>query len=215
MKEHKKTFVVILGYGRTGSSSVVSYLNSYPEFNIYGENRGIILYMLKCLYILRHESFNGRKFYDLIDNSVRTSNLSYKDHKYNKCEYYNHKTKMRTIESKIKNVIFNYFDSEYKYIGFKEIRWELFSNIDFLNILEETFNVKYIFLTRKLEDQVKSMIRTGWWTTKSELEMCQIIKNTNNIISKFLSTKQSNQHITKNTSIDTNFLSDIYNFIIN
>lgn len=214
MDEHKKTFVVILGYGRCGSSSVISYLNSYPEFNIYGENRGVILYMLKSLHILTKESFHGKKFYDLVDHSLKTSNLSYKNHKYNQCEYYNDKTKIRTFESEIKNLICSYFDSNHKYIGFKEIRWNLFSDINFLNILEEIFHVKYIFLTRNLQDQIKSMIRTAWWSTKSELEMYDIVKNTNGIVSKFLSTKQSNQYITKNITIDTNFLSDIYNFIV-
>jgi hypothetical protein len=127
-----KTFIVIMGSGRCGTSSLVSYLNSKPNFNIYGENAGAITKILSGI-------INLDETYKYSENDIKTSF----HHKYNEkgqencTEWYNNRPNLLVLKNHIINNIINFFDSECYYIGFKDIRW--LTNIEGLSVLESIY----------------------------------------------------------------------------
>lgn len=196
-----KTFAIIMGAGRCGSSSLVSFLNKKPDFNIYGENNSIILSILEQIYLLQ----DIKRYKGL---SHKISNISNKHTRYIGTEWYNPEEKLISLKTKLINSIIEYFDNTEIYIGFKEIRW-INKNLSSINILEKIYKVKYIFLTRKIQDQINSMKKVGWnGDLKSRIE------NTDKQILNFLNTKSTNQYIIKNISTDKNFQEEIYHFIV-
>lgn len=199
-----KTFVIIMGAGRCGSSGLVSFLNKKPDFHIYGENHNMIGHILNSLNIdfkkiIKENSPCGHK---TAINEYNNKNV------YNGSEWYNPISKMRDLKRNIHSNIIEYFNHPENYIGFKEIRWATV-NMSYLSFFEKHFNVKYIHLIRNTEDQIKSMQRTKW--KQKNLE--QYLESTNTIIENYLQHKTPSQYITKNISIDKNFQQEIYDFI--
>jgi len=189
-----------MGAGRCGTSSTISFLNKKPDFDIYGENKSVILSILEQIYALN----DNRRYKGL---SRMTTNASYSNNHYIGTEWYNPADKVAQLKTGLIDLLKNFFNDNKKYIGFKEIRW-INKNLQALNLLEKLYKVKYVHLTRNIDDQVSSMTKTGWQNRKSH------IIETNNAISSFLLNKPPHQHIQKNISIDKNFLEDIYNFIV-
>lgn len=193
-----------MGSGRCGTTSLLSYLNKKPQFNIYGENNGVIYSILNTIYrtsMLKTNQQTCRKH----------SSVSYDNNNpYISVEWYNPADKVKSLDSILLDIIVNYFESEYDYIGFKEVRW-INRDLRCLNILESKYNVKYIFLTRNIQDQIKSIQKLNW---DLPTPIDDHIRKTNESITKFLNTKPKNQFITKNISVDKNFLAEIYEFIV-
>lgn len=189
-----------MGAGRCGTSSTISFLNKKRDFDIYGENGGVILSILEQIYQLN----NSWRYKGL---SSMTTNLSYSYNPYIGTEWYNPDHKIIKLKAGLINLVKNFFNQKKKYIGFKEIRW-VNKNLQALNLLEKLYKVKYVHLTRNIDDQLLSMEKRGWQNNKSH------VIETNNAIGNFLLNKPPNQHIQKNISVDKNFLEDIYNFIV-
>ena len=200
-----KTFLIIMGAGRCGTTSTMSFLNSHDNFNIYGENDSIVYDILHG--IQRIKKIHSTKPKEL-DSKV--SILSHKNSCHIGVEWYNPRKKLENLESNLLKCILNYFDNDEKYIGFKEVRW-INRKLECLNILEDHFKVKYIYLTRNLYDQVKSIQKVGWNLADP---IDQHIEKTNSVIEAFLNKKKSSQFIHKNISTDANFLQEIYQFIV-
>jgi len=195
-----QTFIIIMGAGRCGTSSTISFLNKKPDFDIYGENKSVILSILEQIYLLN----DSQRYKGL---SSVTTNASYIHNPYIGTEWYNPDDKILKLKTGLINLVKNFFNQNKKHIGFKEIRWA-HKNLQALNLLESLYRVKYIHLTRNIKDQISSMTRLNWTNVKNH------ISHTNDAINNFLLTKQSNQYIKKNISVDKNFLEDIYNFIV-
>jgi hypothetical protein len=193
-----------MGSGRCGATSLLSYLNKKPQFNIYGENNGIIYNILDAIHrtnMLKIKQQMCRKY----------SSVSYDNNTpYISVEWYNPEDKVKSLDLILLDIVVNYFESEYNYIGFKEVRW-LDRDLRCLNILENKYNVKYVFLTRNIQDQIKSIQKLNW---NLQIPIDDYIRKTDGSIIKFLNTKPKNQFITKNISVDKNFLAEIYEFIV-
>lgn len=200
-----KTFVLIMGAGRCGSTSLVSFLNKHQDFNIYGENNNVIYDILNC--VANIDQIKKNKINEL---DHKYSNLLYSNNNYIDMEWYNPKNKLDNLKNSLITTLTNYFDNNEQYVGFKEVRW-INRKLDCLNILEDYFKVKYIYLTRNLHDQVKSIKKVGW-NLPSPTD--KHIEKTNSVIETFLSKKKPNQFIHKNISTNTNFLQEIYQFIV-
>lgn len=196
----KKNFVVIMGAGRCGSTSLVSFLNEHKNFHIYGENNATIINLLKTINLCR----GIRPYQRLVSKCLMRD---YKKYSYVGPEWYHPADKINILETGMINTIIDFFDTTVDYTGFKEIRWSD-DSINCLNILENIYQVKYVHLIRDLKSQHKSMTRLKW-----KIEQSDII-NTNNTITKFLKTKKPNQYIVKNISEDNNFLVQIYDFLV-
>lgn len=200
-----KTFIVIMGAGRCGSTSLVSFLNKQQNFNIYGENNGVVYDVLNC--ILKTDNIKN----NIIDQfNQKYSNLSYKNNNYIDVEWYNPKNKLGIFKNSLIKALIDYFHNNELYVGFKEIRW-IDKQLNCLDILEDYFKVKYIHLTRNLDDQIMSIQKLGW---DLSYPIDEYITKTNSVIETFLSKKKISQFIHKNISTDINFLEEIYQFII-
>lgn len=219
LKLHKKffvqnkQFVLILSSGRCGSTSVLNKLNSDDKFNIYGENYGTINNILQTIYLLYKT-----KYYLNIGNKV--SNLNYKKSKYLGTEWYNNPSKINELNDNLYKNIVTFFNSDHQYIGYKEIRFYA-KDLSYLNVLESIYNVKYVYLTRDIEEQAASMFKLKWYhqhdlnlKEHSIEEYKNFITKNNLNIHNFLMFKSPKQFIHKNISKDKNFVDDIYNFII-
>lgn len=192
-----------MGAGRCGSSGLVSFLNQKPDFHIYGENNNIIYTILNSV----NHDMNKIIREPRLSNKIAIQ--KYTDNYYSGTEWYNPRSKLNNLKNSIINCVLDYFDNPENYIGFKEIRW-LKTDINYLSFFENHFNVKYIHLTRNIDDQIKSMNRAKWIPDNRQ----KYITNTNEAINNFLTKKPVSQYIVKNISIDKNFQEEIYNFIL-
>jgi len=212
--QKNKKFLLILSSGRCGSTSVLNELNSHSDFNIYGENYGTINNLLKSVLFL-----NKTKNYISVSNRLSTKKYSDKNF-YLGTEWYNDPNKIKDLSYELCHNIIKFFESTHLYIGYKEIR---FNDIDlsYLNILEKLYNVKYIYLTRDIEQQAQSMYKLKWFY-QNDLPLKshdinsykEYIATTNNNISNFLIFKGKKQFIHKDISKSPNFAKEIYENIL-
>jgi len=203
----KKKFIVILSCGRCASTSVINFLNTDNRFNIYGENKNFIINLLNSIQSIR--KFSVRK-----QNKKSNSFSRYHNQKYCFSEFYHGKSKktILSIKNNLIKILLTFFDVKENFIGFKEIEWNEY-NIDALSILEEFFDVKYVFLQRDMEDLLPSFKRTIG-NIKKIKNCSKYIININKTIDKFLKQKNENQFIRINISKDPNFLEHIREFIL-
>jgi hypothetical protein len=196
-----KTFTVIMCAGRCGSSALISYLNTKPNFHFYGENNGAIYSTIHTIKLL-----TKIHYYNHLSSKTRNKNNN--RHNYIGSEWYNPPQKISSLQKSLENSLINFFDTNCKYVGFKEIRWS--QDLSCLNILDNIFNkVKYVFLVRDINQQVHSMKKLNW--TGDHLNRTI---NINNNIQNFLNKKPKNQYIIKNISTDKNFQEEVYDFIV-
>lgn len=169
--------VFIVAQGRSGSTLLLKLLNSINGYNICGENHGA-LSQLNAFYdsILRTEKLvpkaeeKNLAYSDLVHLPSRKDN-------YSGFEWYN-VYQLNFIEDKLRELIVGMFNptQQYRVWGFKEIRFGLGTiynhfNINYekfaseLNFIKQLFpHAKFIFLTRKTENLIKS----AWWANNPE-----------------------------------------------
>jgi hypothetical protein len=203
----KKKFIVILSCGRCASTSVVNFLNTDNRFNIYGENKSFIINLLNTINSL--DFFSKRKQSKKINQYEKYINKKYCFSEF----YYDDHKQLFLIKNQLINILKNFFDESYEYIGFKDIEWNQ-HNIDSLSLLENLYNVKYVFLERNLSDLLPSFQKTIG--KAKNIKDCQkYILSINCAIKNFLSTKNIKKFIHINISENNNFLNEIKHFIIN
>jgi hypothetical protein len=203
----KKKFIVILSCGRCASTSVINFLNHDNRFNIYGENKNFIINLLNTINSLN--SFIKRKQKQKINHYNQYVNQTYCFSEF----YYDNHENLNLIKNNLINTLKLFFNESYEYIGFKEIEWNEY-NINALNILENLYDVKYVFLERNLSDLLPSFQKTIG-KTKNIKDCKKYILSINFAIQNFLSTKNIKKFIHINISQNNNFLNKIKNFIIN
>lgn len=169
--------VFIVAQGRSGSTLLLKLLNSIDGYNICGENHGA-LSQLNAFYdsILRTEKLvpkvenKNLAYSDLIELPSRQDN-------YSGFEWYN-VYQLNFIEDKLRELIVGMFNpsQQYRVWGFKEIRFGLgtiYNHFDInyekfaseLNFIKQLFpHAKFVFLTRKTENLIKS----AWWANNPE-----------------------------------------------
>jgi len=194
-----------MGAGRCASTSCMNYLNTHEDFDIYGENDMFIFNILLSILGIDRTILAQKN----VQNNISYNSSSYNTYK--GTEWRNNIDKLYVVKNNLIKSIRHYLPNK-KYIGFKEIRWQYpVSSINHcFNILEKIFDkVIYIHLIRNIEDQIKSM--NNAWITKSKEYRKKMCEEINHNISE--SIKHRN-YITKNISTDTNFLEEIYQYII-
>ena len=96
--------------------------------------------------------------------------------------------------------------------GFKEIRWDLFDNLNFLCTLNLLYKkVKYIYLTRADSDILQSSKKA--WSVKNEDDLKRRIKHKQTKINEFLSTQPAETIIIGDVTNNSKFINEIYNFV--
>lgn len=143
--------VLIVTYGRSGSTLLMGLLNSFPGFLILGEN-----YNLFYRLYLASKSFDETLKYSSV--ASRPEHPWFGAHKYNKDLFYD------GLFDVARNFILS-ASGDSKVNGFKEIRY--FDNFQdenfdgYLKFLQDIFpEVLFILNTRNHSDVCKS----GWWS---------------------------------------------------
>jgi hypothetical protein len=144
-----RSFLVILGQGRSGSTLIMRLLNAVPGICIAGENHFALDYLRTfsdCFEHMGREDFG--QFWSLA---------------------WTPPTVLKLLDEKLRELVWNLYNPEdtYSICGFKEIRYgrkydNLKANLAFLRRLFPT--VKIIFNVRNIDDCVKS----GWWAEDPE-----------------------------------------------
>lgn len=160
----KFNHILIITYGRSGSTLLMSLLNTVDGVLIAGENFNLCLHLFRAYKALLNSKKHGN-----------TSNLNtdpfFMAHKYNSERF------LQDAYILIKNQIVG-SNPNIKYWGFKEIRYTKVnflpdeSLVDYLDFLRQLFpNCAFIFLTRNHVD----VIRSGFWKKMNPEKVREIL----------------------------------------
>lgn len=195
--------ILIVTYGRSGSTLLLSLLNKIDGVIIRGENFNMCFHMFQTYQsILKTKAQKGRltqsPFYgaELLD------------------EVYYLKQMRETVKTLLLANKKN--DESIRCYGFKEIRYESHLELlpEFLDFLQKIFpKVCFIFNTRKKEDVAKSWISLKWKTDKEEC--IRRVEEMDTAFSKYIKLHQKNSfHIAYEDIIGkTERLKSLYSFL--
>ena len=212
---NKSVFVVIMGAGRCGTTYVMNHLNERESTNIFGEDMGATLSLINTLY----------RTNQIIEYSQTHPKLRFKEKKalqediqkqvqgfqhYIGNEMYHEPGFFLKMRNFITDELGNYFNSPIT--GFKEIRWDLFDELDFLSVLTQHFTaVKFIFLTRDQEKILQSS--SELWKNESLDKLKQRISAKTIKIENFLKKQNQNDVLIGDVTTDSTFINRIDDFI--
>lgn len=142
----RPNYVLIITYGRSGSTLLQGILNTIEGYCITGENNNAFLQL--------------KQFYDRIvqaqnNNDHMENNWNVK----NETNSWWNKSDEHDLLYHIRYLMNGLIDPTHQHdvIGFKEIRYNSVDNLEeYLDWLHYITNCKFIFLTRKLDDVVQS-----------------------------------------------------------
>ncbi len=179
--------ILIITYGRSGSTLLQGVLNSIDGVVIRGEN-----------YNMCYHLFEGyRSILKSKEQPHKNAQSSFYGSDLMDVSYY-----LKQMEETVKNLLLSDKKTEdsVRSYGFKEIRYGNHLNVlpEFLDFLQKIFpNCCFVFNTRNKEDVIKSWIHLKW---KKETETKQVLKTFQNIENVFLDYAESHSdrsfHIT-------------------
>ncbi len=171
--------ILVVTYGRSGSTLLQGLLNSIEGCLITGENFNFIFGL--------YQAFKSLK---------KTKKFSHADTP-NQAFYGAHKIDMdsfiKNMQTTVKNIILadKIKDPDIVCYGFKEIRYLPYDNdfcveatdfsdyLDFLNLLFP--NVCFVFNTRNIDDVIKS----GWWKNRDPIETTKILNQAEELFKNY------------------------------
>ena len=208
------TFVVIMGAGRCGSTFVMNHLNRDFDTNIYGEDMGTTLSLLQTLFC-EHNFLQHIQKHKHIKKSQKSVADIQLQSQIDKSKFYigNEMYHNYEFHQQLFNTLMTQLTSYYCHCitGFKEIRWDLYRNLEFLDVLRLLYKkVKYIYLTRSDSEILKSSKKI--WERDEEWIINSInIKKQN--IETFLQTQESKNVIVGDVTKNPSFYQNIREFI--
>lgn len=177
-RKTKQKFIIILSAGRAASTSLMNFLNQRDDTLIYGEGKGAIINLINTIH-------NFKRLQELepdnIEQSINLDLIDYTSKEFIGNEHFYNSKKVEKIIGELTESFKDYFSSDHHNIGFKEITWGQFYNLEFLKIIEQIYEVKYIFLTRDEKSQMESMCKSFGQNEKQSLS--HIRRCNKNIIS--------------------------------
>lgn len=161
-----KTLLIIISAGRCGSTNLINRLNKNEGINIYGENYGALLDLIKSANWF---SMYKTRFINQPNMRLKTRLSSIEEEqiysqvkggkKWIGNEFYNNHEILEDTLNVLNKLIVDFFKVDDPIVGFKEIRWQYYQNLNWLKHLETLpfKEIKYIKLNRNIEDQARSM----------------------------------------------------------
>jgi hypothetical protein len=147
--------LIIVTYGRSGSTLLQGILNSSDQVTIYGENGDFL-----------RPFYNGYvKLKDI--EKFKTNGASVlPSHSWHGIEYFSISSYLKSIQL----LVGNFFPKDKELTGFKEIRFNLLKKQlpNYLDFLKQVWpEVCFVFLTRDLEEVCNS----AWWKNQDPEEL--------------------------------------------
>jgi hypothetical protein len=161
-----KTLLILISAGRCGSTNLINRLNKNEGINIYGENYGALLDLIKSANWF---SMYKTRFINQPNMRLKTGLSSIEEEQLNSQinrgqkwignEFYNNHEILEDTLNVLNKLIVDFFKVDEPIVGFKEIRWQYYQNLNWLKHLETLpfKEIKYIKLNRNIEDQARSM----------------------------------------------------------
>lgn len=189
----KDGYVFLVTYGRSGSTLMSNYLNSFPGYCIRGENNNVLHHLCSAVRSLENVNFTFRREDKAKPFSKRRVEMQRimetpKDPWYG-AELVN--------PSRFAKTVFDNFVKEIlapppgtRVAGFKEIRWANYLGMlnNHLDMVAQYFpNTKFIFQTRDAE----SVSKSGWWKERPAEDVRRFVKNSDNAFLSYLKTSDA------------------------
>lgn len=164
--------VLIITYGRSGSTLLQGVLNSFNGFVVRGEN-----------YNFCYELF---KSYKAIGTAKKQEGTNTVSHPWYGASSLNEEKLLDDYKTLIREQLSEGVEGDIFCYGFKEIRYTSMDIGDdftqYLEFLRKIFpNPLFIFNTR----DINSVIKSGWWKDVKEQEVRQLIQETEECFYKF------------------------------
>jgi len=140
-------FILLVTYGRSGSTLVMGVLNSIPGYKIVGENKMAYLSLMEFYNKMKDASDSSKTFAENFNSGQDTTNPWWNDFS------------ISFLMKHIYNLMVNLIDPEGKarVVGFKEIRYSAVPDLSqYLDWFYYITGCKFIFLTRNINDVCKS-----------------------------------------------------------
>ncbi|MDH5400536.1 MAG: sulfotransferase [Cyclobacteriaceae bacterium] len=174
--------ILIITYGRSGSTLLQGVLNSIEGCVVRGENNNFCHHLYHAYNALLQTNYHGNE---------NSRSAWYGGNLYDKDFF------LGQAEGLLRTMLKGNEGDNIKCYGFKEIRYnpeEVHNLGDYLNFLSKIFpNVAFIFNTRNLEDVVKSK----WWALRDKEEVMALLKETELNFFDFIARNRDNSfHIT-------------------
>ncbi|WP_353570636.1 sulfotransferase [Candidatus Albibeggiatoa sp. nov. BB20] len=155
--------LLIITYGRTGSTLLQGVLNSVDGVLIRGENNNLIFHLFQSYKTI----LQNKQEQKYENKAVAASN-----HPWYGANLPDESLFLNHIQSMLHDLLLadKIADSNIECYGFKEIRYiDIAENLlEYLDFLNKVFpNVAFIFNTRQIDDVMKS----GWWKNQSPEEI--------------------------------------------
>ena len=195
--------VLIITYGRSGSTLLQGILNSIEGCLIRGENDNFCFALYQA--------------YQSIKNSKKFKKATEATHPWYGAPFISEDVFLKQASKMTKDLILSdkKDDPTIKYYGFKEIRYaelEVQNNFeDYLKFLEKIFpNPCFIFNTRNLDDVLKS----GWWSKTNQAKSREQLVSLENKFTKFCSQYNNSFQITYESIVSKSFtLEAMFDFL--
>ena len=174
-------FIIICATGRSGSTTLQRLINTIDECNITGEKFGAIENLLEC--------YNNIKKTNKIIPRDKNHKFTIKELEKKKIKpawynCYNFNEVKKNIKQTILSILVNKDSiTDYKILGFKEIRW--FGKINLLDDFIELFPKTKIIC--HLDDNVNRQCKSNWWSKNSVESKKLLIKYNQMLINYSLS----------------------------
>ena len=203
-----------MGAGRCGSTFVMNHLNRDSDTNIYGEDIGTTLGLLHTLFC-EHAFLHHIQKHPHVKKSTKSATDIELQTQIDKNKFYvgNEMYHNYQFHQQLKDILINQLTSYYCHCitGFKEIRWDLYGSLEFLNILPLLYKkVKYIYLTRSDSEILKSSKKI--WERDEEWIIKSIYMKKKNI-EAFIQTQEPNNVIIGDVTTDPSFYQNIREFV--
>ncbi len=153
-------YLVVLTYGRSGSTLLQGLLNSIPGYLIRGENRQVLRHLWEADRTLRQERQKQQRW---LARNAPGEELP-PTHAFYGIDGYPRRKALRLARRYAVQTLFRP-EPETRVAGFKEIRWAEPDAAEFVGWLREVFpGVRFVVNTRNLDDVAKS----AWWADDPE-----------------------------------------------
>lgn len=180
----KFNHILIITYGRSGSTLLQGVLNSIPGVLIRGENDNFFYSLYQAYAKLIH-----------VQSSQKMASLPI--HPWYGAPFYSQSSFLKHVQRLANDMLISdHMGSAETFItGFKEIRYhEVEDDLDlYLDFLQEIFpQSALIFNTRNINDLVQS----GWWRDESSTDVCRMLKKFEDRVFVYAKGRENVFHIT-------------------
>lgn len=200
----KEGYVFLVTYGRSGSTLMTNYLNSFPGYCIRGENNNLIHHLCSAVLCLNEENFIKRRanlekpFEERSPLMQRTMGTP-KDPWYGAELVDQDRFAKAMFDGFVKEILSP--PTEVRVAGFKDIKWahNLARFKNNLDIVAKHFpKTRFIFQTR----DVKAVAKSGMWVKRPPQEVETYIRNADAAFLDYAKDKEFCIHVRYEDMVD-------------